>query len=484
MAATRNAKRRAADDDQGETKHAKRRAVDANEGPINADQLEDSVGEEARGRDTVDDGEWSEETATDRMLSSESDLSPSPSIESPKTPECSSSEMSPPNPIVSTNFGVYAEPKISAEDNFRRAGWLPVKYVGCGSEGHVWFAVRRIDPTRTLRVVKWSTYGDIRECMGLRHLTKSLMSQTGRENPAFPTVIDSEEEHGRWIVLPYYTGQSLQRYLHEFGRKVPPTFILHIMIELIEAFHTMHEADQTHGDILVNNVMIDLSDRSWRDYPRLIVIDFGRSSWRGSESASEGLQKPLVDRENALEIPYLHDRPGQVQGVDWHFFDALKTADVEGFGELIHALQHRGAFVRVPNLPLKARRPNAELPGWCNPEPDRGEYYWEDRTPNLTGVAEKLYHVVEIITSAGLTDDKSFPKRRAFELLYNHVVPRAKQLRDLHFEPFGPVWEIVCEAIKLPPAPRLVREELRLGWNSHFRFKLRGSLGPFQAGRV
>jgi serine/threonine protein kinase len=89
------------------------------------------------------------------------------------------------------------------------------------------------------------------------------------EHPNIVTVRDYFEANGTaYLVMNYYEGVTLQRYLASKGGKISVEQSLKIFMPVLDALKEVHAAGILHRDISPDNLLIDKSGR-------VILIDFG-----------------------------------------------------------------------------------------------------------------------------------------------------------------------------------------------------------------
>ena len=78
-----------------------------------------------------------------------------------------------------------------------------------------------------------------------------------------------------YMVTDYEHGKTLEKYLEALGRKPDETELRQILMPLLDALETVHQADIWHLDIKPDNIYICLDEKEQFDKP--VLIDFGSS---------------------------------------------------------------------------------------------------------------------------------------------------------------------------------------------------------------
>ena len=288
--------------------------------------------------------------------------------------------------------------------------YRPVELLQRGSEGAVWLAIpRRVSPNQSLQsqlvVVKALLDGD-RE-IGLLQVLP--------EHHAFQELLDFEPFLQRWVVLPYISGCDLGYMKNNI--QYPPAFVLHMMIELIEAMNELHQCGIVHEDLHEGNVLLDAEHLAYKDYPRVKIIDFGKANW--VDDNAENIRDPAtwVSPADPEEFDFPEKRD--------LWFAQERTWDIAEFAAVIHTLNHPDAM----HSQVAAGRCN------CNTATSR-EILKVREFPE----AYRIWKLVKNICTEARERTFTFEKSNTFATLKRSIVPDLIRLRDAIYEPLPEDW--------------------------------------------
>ena len=162
-----------------------------------------------------------------------------------------------------------------------------IRKIAQGGEGTAFTCI----PTRAARLLKRS--GEPLENSNLKvakfaykegpRATKEIVAT--RHLPPFDNFVPMEDYDHRenmWLITPLMTGQTLYHLranCHFDNEPMSGSLFWHIFTELVKGVEKLHDEGITHYDLISRNVFVDPNDKSYRDYPRIKVGDFGRVKW-------------------------------------------------------------------------------------------------------------------------------------------------------------------------------------------------------------
>ncbi len=218
-----------------------------------------------------------------------------------------------------------APPKIVLKFNNTKRGlsprerinerYLSIKTIGEGSEGVVELCVLRTAVKLALRdeaaALSAALKGSVRVVKYYKPDSRSDFDHLHeidvlRRIPVNPYIQKFLEVDGKklWMVMPFYSGGSLRDFRRTLGRQVPESFVWHVVLQTLEGLHHLHSSGFAHGDIFDRNIMVDPAKREYKDYPNIVLCDFGRGTRESKTTA--------VDFKNALIMDLIN------LGNEWH----------------------------------------------------------------------------------------------------------------------------------------------------------------------
>ncbi|KAI9716614.1 MAG: hypothetical protein M1828_007592 [Chrysothrix sp. TS-e1954] len=309
----------------------------------------------------------------------------------------------------SSSYDIGGRDFESGESTFLES-YAPVSFIGKGSEGVVWSALpRKVDPEKSLQsqlvVVKFLSVSD-RE-IGMLQLLP--------HHESLQELIDFEPFLQRWVILPYIAGGTLERV--QYTVRYPPAFVLHVMISLIEMMDHLHDSGIVHEDLHAGNILLDKQHRSYKDYPTLKLIDFGKSNWS-------------KDKTENLRDPQTWMRPTDLDGLDnpakretW--FAKERIWDIQEFASMIHCLNH-------PDL-----RHWEATAGHCKCRYGHDEVLTAEEHPD----AHLLWCFTKDLGSEARNRNTSMQMSWMFSELKKNVLQELKRLREQMYRPLPRDWD-------------------------------------------
>ncbi|KAI9715798.1 MAG: hypothetical protein M1828_000703 [Chrysothrix sp. TS-e1954] len=161
--------------------------------------------------------------------------------------------------------------------------------------------------------------------------------------PTSPHLLSLQDYHpsGCWYTLPLVKGPTLFQALKKLNGNYPAGFFWHIFIEFASGLKAIHDRWLAHGDVHAGNVLLDFSDRSYGNYPRLKIIDYSRL-------LHLGLVKGL-------------DLKGQPITVEQSDLDQQQIIDLCFFGANMHKMVHRHSYSKRDRASGCCRCPSAAV---------------------------------------------------------------------------------------------------------------------------
>ncbi|KAI9715805.1 MAG: hypothetical protein M1828_000710 [Chrysothrix sp. TS-e1954] len=89
------------------------------------------------------------------------------------------------------------------------------------------------------------------------------------------------EPRGFWYTTKQYGGGTLTDAIQILKRRPPPALFWHMIAETLSALIALHNYNLVHCDGHLGNFMFDPSNRTYRDYPSVVLIDHSRTSFAG-----------------------------------------------------------------------------------------------------------------------------------------------------------------------------------------------------------
>lgn len=115
--------------------------------------------------------------------------------------------------------------------------------------------------------------------LGMRSFVKEARLLASLDHPALLKVWRFWPENGTaYMLMPYYQGVTLQKWLEALGAPPPEDWLRHLARELIDALAILHSRDILHRDIAPDNVLLLQRDDGMapaRQLPRPLLLDFG-----------------------------------------------------------------------------------------------------------------------------------------------------------------------------------------------------------------
>jgi len=161
-----------------------------------------------------------------------------------------------------------------------------------------------------------------------------------------------------WLVMDYHQGASLATVLSRGRRRLPPTAVAALGLQLLAALRAVHAAGVVHCDVKPANVMLGEDGRP-------VLVDFGIAETAGGDPAHPARRTGHVVGSPAFMAPELVRGEAPQPAADlWSLGTTLYMA-VEGRPTLPagrgRADPHRGVAGRAATG--STRRPPATAPG-------------------------------------------------------------------------------------------------------------------------
>jgi len=193
-----------------------------------------------------------------------------------------------PKKVLNAHDQMKVTKKVVSPRDQTKERYLSIKTIGEGSEGVVELCMLRTvvklalrDKSAALsdtlkgsvRVVKYykpdsrSDYDHLYEISVLRRIP---------ENPYIQSLWEFDRKKKLWMTMPFYAGGSLRDFRKKLGKQVPESFVWHVVLQTLGGLHHLHSSGFAHGDIFDRNIMVDPAEREYKDYPNIVLCDFGR----------------------------------------------------------------------------------------------------------------------------------------------------------------------------------------------------------------
>ncbi|KAI9716615.1 MAG: hypothetical protein M1828_007593 [Chrysothrix sp. TS-e1954] len=294
----------------------------------------------------------------------------------------------------------------SASASFAKS-YVPIQYLTAGSDGLVWICARK-DASKSARdtellLAKFS-YESLRP--------EVLAMQNAPDHSLFLRPVDFEAERYRWLVMPFVKGTDLTDFqwqmVVKLATRLPTSFVFHILIEMAAGLATLHDADMCHLDGVEQNVYLDAEHPSFRDYPGVYCVDFGKAAIGEEVHPTAGFAGPhgILAADEAYEIE-----------------SAFKGEDACILGDTLHYIHHSNEVCEIPKS-----RTHRLLYCQC-----------KNSLQLQNHPAEGLLWLVNSLTRTDF-DWPGIEKARKLEFIKQHIVPRAEQLRELMYQPLPERW--------------------------------------------
>ena len=141
--------------------------------------------------------------------------------------------------------------------------------------------------------------------IGLRSFVNEARMLAQFDHPALVKVYRFWEAHGTaYMVMPFFSGQTLQDALKARGEAPPEAWIRSILVPLMEALAVLHEDQVYHRDIAPDNIMLLAGDRP-------VLLDFGAAR-RVISDMTHALT--VILKPGYAPIEQYADMPGMKQG--------------------------------------------------------------------------------------------------------------------------------------------------------------------------
>ncbi len=178
--------------------------------------------------------------------------------------------------------------KVAAAHAHIQQRYLEIKQVGHGTEGQVIACIPRDAVRSALRSAPSTLSHALRDSVNVvKYLSpNSTVFDTLAEVDALPNIpahsfvggfVELDHDDKIWLTMPFYAGGNVQGFFQKIGESVPVSFIWHVMIQTLQAVHHVHSHNYSHGDVFDKNLMLDPAHREYKDYPNVLLCDFGRA---------------------------------------------------------------------------------------------------------------------------------------------------------------------------------------------------------------
>jgi len=200
--------------------------------------------------------------------------------------------------------------KVAAAHAHIQQRYLEIKQVGHGTEGQVITCIPRDAVRRALRSAPSTLSQALRDSVNVvKYLSPgSEVVDSLAEVDVLPNIpahsfiggfLELDHDDKIWVTMPFYAGGNLRGFCRKLGESVPVSFVWHVMIQTLQALHHVHSHNYSHGDVFDKNFMLDPAHREYKDYPNVLLCDFGRALSRlgvdaVASSPTSGRREDLV----------------------------------------------------------------------------------------------------------------------------------------------------------------------------------------------